>query len=765
MKKLYKILTAFALMLSAFTADIIAQPVYGNLPPLHVDGRFLRDEAGNKVVLHGVMDTPSQWFNGGRWGWGGYDYANAPTDCLNYFERVFKAITDNSQGAYSNIFRLHLDPCWTNGNVSTPAFPITQSDYLYGKEKPGGEADISKYSGTRLVKFLKSVYVPIAKKALNHGMYVIMRPPGVCPGDIQVGGYYQKYLLDVWDKVTQNADVLKYYGHISIELANEPVRIRNAQGQEWGDERFHDFFQPIVDKIRENGFKGIIWVPGGIWQQEYRPYANYPITDDLNNIGYAVHNYPGWYNNSDNNCVAANTIKAFGESIPMTTSNPIVITEVDWSPYKPGTGHYNESGAWVESNYGTWATASTSKWGKAYKALLDHYGNISMTLSGSDCYFDWNTYKNSGYKTVKPAFPGITEACGEACFEWYKEYAQVDYPSFELYQKEEVPENPFEFSETWFHPDLFLRKGSTASYTPNGIIYKAKLTIQSNGASGWRFEDEAGIDLSKYKSLTIECGRSTAANTFIVVYDNSNHMNYIGDRYEAQVGGTKKIVLDLENLETLKGNKIDLEHIRAVGLVNRDKDKQEISVKAVTLEPNGEVTPEPTFAEVTFSIDGVNDTKSLEVGSAITAPAVPEKTGYTFLSWNPELTEGAVVPEGGITYTAVWEVNKYKVTYIFNDMTIEEQEVAYGEEIPEYIFTPEDPRYSIVGWRSDEDYTTMPAKDIVFTADFEDYVSSAFAPIESKGIFTMAGIKVNSMKKGLNIVKMSDGTVKKIYIK
>ena len=38
------------------------------LPSLHVEGRWLVDQHGNHVVLHGVMDTPNMYFNGYRWG-------------------------------------------------------------------------------------------------------------------------------------------------------------------------------------------------------------------------------------------------------------------------------------------------------------------------------------------------------------------------------------------------------------------------------------------------------------------------------------------------------------------------------------------------------------------------------------------------------------------------------------------------------------------------------------------------------------------------
>ena len=375
------------------------------LPNLHTEGKWLADTHGNHVVLHGVMDTPSAWFNNGRWGWS-YDNAGR-LRCIEYFEKLFVGLEE----AKCNVFRLHMDPAWTND-------PNKQSD---GKE--GGEADISRFSAGRLNTYLRTLYYPIAQKAMNHGMYVVVRPPGVCPGNLKVGDYYQNYLMTVWDLFSRNDSIKKHAGQISIELANEPVSLKNADGQE-DAKALHDYFQPIVDKIRANGFTGIIWVPGTGWQANYQSYATYPI--EGYNIGYAVHDYCGWYGCSDDTPSPENKINQFHKQVPVVDTNPIIITEVDWSPKKPGTGHYNEHGDWVESNYGTWATGSTSKWGKAFKAMLDHYGNISMTLSGTSCLIDVDTLLEK--KKVVPAFGGYEEACGKACMDWYAEYYKQDWP-------------------------------------------------------------------------------------------------------------------------------------------------------------------------------------------------------------------------------------------------------------------------------------------------------------------------------------------------
>lgn len=72
------------------------------LPALRVQGKNLVDANGKTVVLHGVMDTPNRYFNGNRWGTGGYNVSDV-TPCLDYFEKMFTAITDKSQGAYCTV--------------------------------------------------------------------------------------------------------------------------------------------------------------------------------------------------------------------------------------------------------------------------------------------------------------------------------------------------------------------------------------------------------------------------------------------------------------------------------------------------------------------------------------------------------------------------------------------------------------------------------------------------------------------------------------
>ena len=378
-----------------------------NLPALRVQGKNLVDANGKTVVLHGVMDTPNRYFNGNRWQQWKPDYSEADIQpCLEYFSKLFSAITDKKQGAYCTVFRLHMDPCWTNDP----------------SKKAENEADISAFNMARYRLYLQKLYIPLIKDAIAHGLYVVVRPPGVCPGDISVDDKYNRYLKAIWKAFAADEYIKQNSGIISIELANEPVRVHLKDGSN-SDKALHDYFQPVVDVIRGQGFKGVIWVPGTTWQQNYRDYVKHPIVDSQNNLGYAVHCYPGWYRSGSGNNDNTNKEKfynAFLDAVPVAKTNPIIVTEIDWSPYKPGSGHKDEQGNWVESNYGTWGTATTSGFGEGWKYIHDKLGNISMTLQGSGLYFDIDTYLKD--KVVEPAFKGVDEACGEACFKWYKEW-------------------------------------------------------------------------------------------------------------------------------------------------------------------------------------------------------------------------------------------------------------------------------------------------------------------------------------------------------
>ena len=103
-----------------------------------------------------------------------------------------------------------------------------------------------------------------------------------------------------------------------------------------------------------------------------------------------------------------------------------------------------------------------------------------------------------------------------------------------------------------------------------------------------------------------------------------------------------------------------------------------------------------------------------DYGSAITAP-VPTREGYTFTGWSPEVD--ATVPAHDVSYTAQWQINQYKVTFQADGNTVSEQTLDYGSSIT----VPEAPAkegYTFTGWSPEVD-ATVPAHDVTYTANYE----------------------------------------------
>ena len=364
------------------------------MPPLHVEGRNLADPNGNIVKLHGYAQTFSPWFNERGRHWNNYDVAG----CLRYNQNIIDRIM--AAGWKMNFVRMHMDPYWSN----TPGRRIK------------GENDISAFDFNRFTKYLDEVFVPMSEYAIKKGMYVVMRPPGVCPEKIAVGDDYQKYLLKVWRHVARH-EKLKNHPNIMFELANEPINIVGSDGTVGGGsksqfEQLSKYFQEIADTMRAQGCNNILWVPGLGYQSKYAGYADYPIKGK--NIGYAVHIYPGWFGSSHNYEAFA---RGWKEDVqPVADFAPIMITEMDWADKK-----YNAS--WGKAHTGV---AGDHNFGANFKKITDDAENVSWLLFTSPEHLA--AFKDEPAKDGNYTFLTDPEACPWPVYHWYQEYARSNYP-------------------------------------------------------------------------------------------------------------------------------------------------------------------------------------------------------------------------------------------------------------------------------------------------------------------------------------------------
>ena len=368
---------------------------------LHVEGRWLVDENGFRHNLHGFAQTYSPWFNEQGSKWNNYDVAK----CLSYNQGLIDNIIE--QGWKMDFVRMHMDPYWSNKpNVRTT-----------------GENDISAFDFERFKKYLDLVFVPMAEYIIEKGMYVVMRPPGVCPEKISIGGDYHNYLKKVWTYVVQHPK-LQNNGYVMFELANEPIQICDDKGNgidNWNGSTFNargqqiqKFMQEIVDEMRKY-CNNILLIPGLHYQMLYKTFDKYPVKGE--NIGYAVHCYPGWYNSGYDKEVEVvyNKFKAGwdNEIMPIGRKAPIVVTEMDWAPEK-----YKAS--WGKAITGV---AGGNGFGANFMKVCDESCNISWLLfTGPEWLAKYDDAAADGN-----SFLTDPEACPRPVYRKYLEYAQPEY--------------------------------------------------------------------------------------------------------------------------------------------------------------------------------------------------------------------------------------------------------------------------------------------------------------------------------------------------
>lgn len=96
-------------------------------------------------------------------------------------------------------------------------------------------------------------------------------------------------------------------------------------------------------------------------------------------------------------------------------------------------------------------------------------------------------------------------------------------------------------------------------------------------------------------------------------------------------------------------------------------------------------------------------TEKVEEGNSASAPATPEREGYTFTGWDKDLTD----IQSDLTVTAQYTVNTYTVRFIdpFDESIISQQTVEYGMSAvePDASQRKEHEGYFFVDWESDFD--------------------------------------------------------------
>ena len=127
-------------------------------------------------------------------------------------------------------------------------------------------------------------------------------------------------------------------------------------------------------------------------------------------------------------------------------------------------------------------------------------------------------------------------------------------------------------------------------------------------------------------------------------------------------------------------------------------------------------------ATLSFNTNGGNAVTPItgKFGAAVTKPANPAKTGYTFASWTPLIP--TVMPAEDAAYTANWTANTYKIVFNANggDGTMADQSFTYdtAQNLKANTFTKTG--YNFDGWTTENGGTNYSAEQSLINLTAEN---------------------------------------------
>ena len=118
---------------------------------------------------------------------------------------------------------------------------------------------------------------------------------------------------------------------------------------------------------------------------------------------------------------------------------------------------------------------------------------------------------------------------------------------------------------------------------------------------------------------------------------------------------------------------------------------------------------------ITFDSNGGTEIDAIkqDYATEVEAPTNPERTGYTFAGWTPEVP--ATIPAENITCVAQWTINQYTITFNTAGGSVI---APITQDYATAVVAPANPTregYTFAGWDKDIP-TTIPAENVTITA-------------------------------------------------
>ena len=258
--------------------------------------------------------------------------------------------------------------------------------------------------------------------------------------------------------------------------------------------------------------------------------------------------------------------------------------------------------------------------------------------------------------------------------------------------------------------------------TSGGVVQKDKtVTFTAEAHAGYDVEKWTVNSTTVENTTTASYSRKITAKTEVkVFFKPSGDTRYTVKHLQEGLDGKYiEVEADVQTLTGTTGKNTEATAKNYTGFITpATVDQKPIAADGSTVIEIKYARKEITF---TFNLAGGNingKTDSVTVTGkyeeAVTKPANPTKTGYTFSGWNPELPNK--FPAEDATYTAQWaREGDYTITYNLNDGTDNGGNPAsYNVETATITLNPAGRKgYDFIGWYEKADFSSSPVTQIV----------------------------------------------------
>ena len=208
---------------------------------------------------------------------------------------------------------------------------------------------------------------------------------------------------------------------------------------------------------------------------------------------------------------------------------------------------------------------------------------------------------------------------------------------------------------------------------------------------------------------------------FTAVWANATNTAYKIEHYKQNIENDN-YTLESSNTETKTGTTGNATAAAAktyTGFTAKPVTQQTIAPDGSTIV---KIYYDRKTATLSFNTNGGNAVTPItgKFGAAVTKPANPAKTGYTFASWTPLIP--TVMPAEDAAYTANWTANTYKIVFNANggDGTMAAQSFTYdtAQNLKANTFTKTG--YNFDGWTTENGGTNYSAEQSLINLTAEN---------------------------------------------